>query len=705
LRLDGEDITDESKISVSGGAVEYLLDGGEAFFAERAGAEAVMTLKARLSGDVANGTLYNAARVLVNEKTPQDITGPALNISDPPKVDPNPITGLTKKIYSSLDDAYVDSVNIVDRNAVLRYQIAFTLPGNMDGYDSLEIQDLLPEALRLAGTLDDSVSVAANGTIISSGQLSMKYPDIGGGVVAYVFDTSVIAGLGGKTVTMTILTRVVQDAANGSIANRGRVLINDDPAAPTEPGDSPKPPSEETEGPDVTVIEGAEDFKKQIWDGVEYTDHLAITDRDELLKYQISFILPEDMGGYRSIEVQDLLPEQLELYGELEDSVEVVANGARMASDGLEMKYEDVGGGVVSYTFDEADIESLAGALVSMTVETRIRSGASRESIINKARLLINENPDDPTEPGETPREPSDEIEGPGVGIRDSYRVLFDGNGGRVNGSASRYADYPDYTVDSLPTANRAGYNFVEWNTRSDGSGTMFDEGTQVDRDMTVYARWSYRAPDGKPDVTTKPSIDEPEDEVTPVEEIPETPTPTQDAPVAPAAPEPPAPPPPPRTPTVAIPAPQTPLVVMEGPMLATPPTITLPDIPTPLAMEMPVWSLLNLMLAMLGCLIAVMLLVTAIRRKEDEYEEYRAVKESEFLKILWRVLGILSGVAGAITFALTENISNVMVMTDRWTPLMVIIEFAVLVFTFLLYRRGSDKDQDDDGIIFDWSE
>jgi fimbrial isopeptide formation D2 family protein len=703
VSLDGEDITDDSKISVSGGAVEYLLDGGEGFFAGLAGAQVVMDLKARLSGDVQNGTLYNAARVLVNEKTPQDITGPALNISDPPNADPGPFRGLTKKIYSALDDAYVDSVNIVDRNAVLRYQISFILPDDMDGYNSLEIQDLLPEALRLAGTLDDSVLVAANGAPVAGGLVSTKYPDVGGGVASYVFDASAIAGLGGKTITMTILTRVAQGAANGSIANKGRVLVNEE----TAPGDSLSPPSQETEGPEVILIEGAKNFKKQIWDGETYVDYLAITDREESLRYRISFTLPEDMGGYRSIEMQDLLPEQLELYGELEDSVAVEVNGVKRAGEGLDMKYTDVGGGVVSYTFDEADIESLAGASVSMIVETRIRSGADREGIENKARLLINEKPGMPTKPEDTPRAPSEEVDGPGVGIHQGYTVTFDGNGGHVSGILVRYADYPDYTVDSLPRADRSGYNFVEWNTRRDGSGAMFNESTRVDSDMTVYARWVYITPDGPgpgaPE-TTPPPIYIPPDESTPVEEIPDEAPPLQDAPIAPAPPAE-APPPPPRAPVVTIAAPPTPLVAIEGPVWVTPPTITLPDIATPLAMEIPVWSLLNLMLAMLGCLIAIMLLVTAIRRKEDEYEEYRAVQEGEFLKILWRVLGVLSGVAGAVTFMLTENISNVMVMTDRWTPLMVMIEFAVLVFTFLLYRRGNDKDPDDDRIMFDWME
>jgi heme/copper-type cytochrome/quinol oxidase subunit 2 len=133
------------------------------------------------------------------------------------------------------------------------------------------------------------------------------------------------------------------------------------------------------------------------------------------------------------------------------------------------------------------------------------------------------------------------------------------------------------------------------------------------------------------------------------------------------------------------------------GPTPVEPPTVTVPEEDVPLTPPaLPIWALLNLILAILGGLIAIMLLVTAIRRKQDEYDEYEDTPENRRLKALWRILGILGGIAGIVTFVLTENIHNVMVLTDRWTLLMVIIEFAVLIFTFLAFRRSSDKDSDD---------
>jgi heme/copper-type cytochrome/quinol oxidase subunit 2 len=48
------------------------------------------------------------------------------------------------------------------------------------------------------------------------------------------------------------------------------------------------------------------------------------------------------------------------------------------------------------------------------------------------------------------------------------------------------------------------------------------------------------------------------------------------------------------------------------------------------------------------------------------------------------------------VAFILTEDITKRMVLTDKWTILMVAIEILVAVFTFLVYYRRRDKDSDD---------
>jgi fimbrial isopeptide formation D2 family protein len=711
IYIDGVDITEASKVSYANGVVGYRLGEGNDFVS-LAGKTVVMNVSTRLKQGVSSGTAYNTARVLVNGKNPQNVSGGELNITNPPPIIPGALVSLTKKIYSYDDNEYVDSSYVTDPDEILRYQISFVLPSDMAGYESLEIQDVLPDSLGLYGLIEDSVVIAVNGIAVSGGRLDMKYADIGGGVISYAFDTAAIAALGGKVVTMTIMTKLLPDVVNGSVINKGRVLINEDPGDPTRPGDAPVSPSREVDGPDVIRIDSAKDFSKKVWDGKGYADSFVVPDMDQDLSYQISFVLPADIGGYRSIEIQDLLPSMLELTDSLTDSVIVEVNGVKANENGLSVKYPDSGGGVISYVFSQSEISSMANALVTMTIKTRLVSGAAYGSIENIARLLINEDVGAPTKPEDTPEEPSEEVKGPTVEIYPEYTVIFNGNEGHVVGSTVEYARYPDYMVDSLPRAERTNYRFVEWNSRRDGSGYTFDDETPVSEDITVYALWQYIKPDitdtpgngegddpapPKTPVVTPAPIEKPPEEV-PLQEIQDEPAPLEDAPVAAAVPTPPA-----RTRTAAVVNEEPPIEIIE-PIWITPPTISLPDIATPLAMAIPVWSLLNLMLAMLGCLIAIMLLVTSVRRRQDEYEEYRSVQESKFLKILWRVLGILSGLAGLVVFMLTENISNVMVMTDRWTPLMIMIEFAVLVFTFLLYRRGSDKDTDD-GVMFDLSE
>ena len=79
------------------------------------------------------------------------------------------------------------------------------------------------------------------------------------------------------------------------------------------------------------------------------------------------------------------------------------------------------------------------------------------------------------------------------------YTVTFDKNGGdtEANPQTKEVKTPPATKVDPLPTApTRAGYNFMEWNTKADGTGSKFDTSTEVnetnttDKKITVYAKW-----------------------------------------------------------------------------------------------------------------------------------------------------------------------------------------------------------------------
>ena len=74
-----------------------------------------------------------------------------------------------------------------------------------------------------------------------------------------------------------------------------------------------------------------------------------------------------------------------------------------------------------------------------------------------------------------------------------SFVVTFDKNGGDTDAvPTSKIVTPPATTIDELPTApTRDGYHFHGWDTKADGTGTIFSETTEVTESITVYARWT----------------------------------------------------------------------------------------------------------------------------------------------------------------------------------------------------------------------
>ena len=74
---------------------------------------------------------------------------------------------------------------------------------------------------------------------------------------------------------------------------------------------------------------------------------------------------------------------------------------------------------------------------------------------------------------------------------------------------------------------------------------------------------------------------------------------------------------------------------------------------------------------------------------EEDEPEQKKR-------KGIYKVLGSLSAVASIVVFILTEDITLPMVLTDRWTLLMVVL-FIISLGSLFLGRRWHDEDEDED--------
>lgn len=73
-----------------------------------------------------------------------------------------------------------------------------------------------------------------------------------------------------------------------------------------------------------------------------------------------------------------------------------------------------------------------------------------------------------------------------------TYIVTFDKNGGDTEANpAAKAISEPATILGSLPAApTRADYAFAGWNTKADGSGSVFTVSTKVTGSITVYAQW-----------------------------------------------------------------------------------------------------------------------------------------------------------------------------------------------------------------------
>ena len=102
------------------------------------------------------------------------------------------------------------------------------------------------------------------------------------------------------------------------------------------------------------------------------------------------------------------------------------------------------------------------------------------------------------------------------------------------------------------------------------------------------------------------------------------------------------------------------------------------------------VWALVNLISTILTAFISVLMMITffAVNKKDDEESENEDNRK-------WsKFLGILPAAVAIITFIITENLKNSMVLTDKWTPFMIIV---LLIDAVLAYFSRNDKEENDE--------
>ena len=354
-----------------------------------------------------------------------------------------------------------------------------------------------------------------------------------------------------------------------------------------------------------------------------------------------------------------------------------------------------------------------------------------------------------------------------------SVHVIFDANSGVNGNTTSVTAPYNSTLGTSLPTASpdiptKDGYVFDGWSliTGENGSAQRFASSTPLrdgngvvgattnDPTLILYAVWK---PAPEPPVEPKPPV-EPDPPVEPEPPV----SPPTNPPVNPPA-NPPSnnisilPYPPvvyvttgPSSPiinTTAQPAPSAPEV--EEPAEAAPitpvviasyPEKLIPDEYMPLTDRVNSWALINLILCILGALLALGAIIAALvrsrresgnieaakdrdKRKEQMLKEYAAsglgAGETQYLNSsfargekteeekekakrkknrgAWLALAIIAAIIGVIVFILTEDMSLPMELVDWWTLLNAILFLLAILGVALAFKKKSKREEDED--------
>ena len=104
---------------------------------------------------------------------------------------------------------------------------------------------------------------------------------------------------------------------------------------------------------------------------------------------------------------------------------------------------------------------------------------------------------------------------------------------------------------------------------------------------------------------------------------------------------------------------------------------------------------MLNLVSAILTALGAV---VALFRKKEEEDDDEYGEDDNRDKKMLAsKIAGALAGVAAPITFFLTEDMSNVPTLVDKWTVLMAAM-LAVQVVAAVFNKKASELSDEEEG-------
>ena len=204
--------------------------------------------------------------------------------------------------------------------------------------------------------------------------------------------------------------------------------------------------------------------------------------------------------------------------------------------------------------------------------------------------------------------------------------------------------------------------------------------------------------PEPKPEPTPEPTPEPEEPEDNPVVEPTEQPitTPTSDPIRTPA-----------RIPNVIRPATYTTTQNIDSPATIentptptaekvekTPNPTTIIDEPTPQAVPEGSWALINLIATILSCICALALIFV---RKDTEDDEPTDEEKKDMRGMIGtKVASIIIGIVSIIIFIFTEDMTLPMVLTDKWTILMILLLIVEIINIFIIRQQSKGEEEDD---------
>ena len=278
-----------------------------------------------------------------------------------------------------------------------------------------------------------------------------------------------------------------------------------------------------------------------------------------------------------------------------------------------------------------------------------------------------------------------------------SAEKTYDGSaltaGGKIEGVAERDKNDVKLNITGSQTEVGSSKNTytIEWGNANAENYKIAEEDIGT---LTVNKRSSGGGSSSKPTPEEEPT---PTPTPTPLPTLPTTPAPTTPARRVTRS-----------TATVTQPTsrPSEQITENETPKAESEPEV-IEDEETPLApMAGGAWALVNLILMLLTVLASLLLLLGYLGKKkyakEDEYgNALHDANGNEIIdytrnkKGFWRVASLIPAIAAVIAFALTENMRLPMVMTDRWTLLMVIIAVVQLIVAVLCKKKKESEEDE----------